>query len=213
MKKFKPLGYYNYTVILTYLGMLSSLYAIALSFDRKFYEALFFLLFAAMCDTLDGAVASTMVRTEREKCFGIQIDSLCDLISFGVMPAMYVYILSEKNLVVGLICAVFVLAGLIRLAYYNVLEEERQRSAQKGTKYYTGLPITTIAPLLPITSLIETTLPIKHATICAGALIVCSIGFVSPFRIKNPNLICKMLFVLIGVAEVYLIFTMGRAIS
>ena len=101
------------------------------------------------------------------KKFGIQIDSLSDLIAFGILPAcigiamlrytMYIpdlsgftkYILTHYNLqtqiVLSLIAVLYVLAAMIRLAYFNVMEEEDQNRDETGAKIYTGLPVTSAA--------------------------------------------------------------------
>ena len=85
------LGFYNYTVILTYLGMLTGFYGITCLITGNRKGALVCLMIAGVCDMFDGKIASTMTRTKKEKRFGIQIDSLSDLICFGVLPALIVY--------------------------------------------------------------------------------------------------------------------------
>ena len=122
----KLLGYYNYTVILTYIGMLLSVVGIFFVFDGRFLIACLFLMLSGLCDMFDGAIASTRPRTESEKCFGIQIDSMCDLISFGVFPGLFVYCLLDRSLIGAVVCALFVLCALIRLSFFNVLEQARQ---------------------------------------------------------------------------------------
>ena len=84
------IGFYDYTVILTYLSILSGTTGIILCLNGigHPYLGMFFLLFSGLCDTFDGKVARMKQnRTEEMKLFGIQIDSLADLISFGVLPA------------------------------------------------------------------------------------------------------------------------------
>ena len=102
MKK-KLLGYYDYTVVLTYCGMLFAFCGILMSIGEHYLDAIICLLLAGVCDMFDGAVAATKERDERAKRFGIQIDSLSDLISFGVLPALFVYMLSGKDVVTGVI--------------------------------------------------------------------------------------------------------------
>ena len=85
------LGIYNYTVILTYLGMLSGFAGILFAFEGQLWAALGCLMFSGVCDMFDGKVASTKKeRTRSEKRFGIQIDSLSDLVCFGVLPSVIV---------------------------------------------------------------------------------------------------------------------------
>ena len=84
------IGFYDYTVILTYFSLLSATSGIvvALSGGGHPYYGCLFLLFCGLCDAFDGKVARTKKgRTKMEKDFGIQIDSLSDLVAFGVLPA------------------------------------------------------------------------------------------------------------------------------
>ena len=70
------IGFYNYTVILTYVGMLSGFMGIVSAWSGNLKMALLCLIFAGVCDMFDGKIASTMKRTKQEKRFGVQIDSL-----------------------------------------------------------------------------------------------------------------------------------------
>ena len=74
------IGYYSYTVILTYLSLVFAMAGIHLSFNGMYQWAFICLIMCGICDTFDGMVArSKKNRTEEEKRFGIQIDSLCHL--------------------------------------------------------------------------------------------------------------------------------------
>lgn len=200
MKK-KLLGYYDYTVILTYCGMLFSFCGILRVISQDYWNAVFCLMFAGICDMFDGAVASTKDRSEREKRFGIQIDSLSDLISFGVFPAVFVYMLSGKSAVVGLLAALFVLCALIRLAYFNVLEEDRQKDETEGRKSYLGVPVTTIAVFLPALWLLYD-YRLCRTILCFPLLLaVMGIAYLLPVEIKKPGLLGKAGIVLLGILE------------
>ena len=86
------IGYYNYTVILTYMSLLSALFGTHLAFQGNTVGALTCLLLCGAFDSFDGMVARTKKgRTEEEKKFGIQIDSLADMFSFGIFPAIIGY--------------------------------------------------------------------------------------------------------------------------
>ncbi|BFL48500.1 hypothetical protein C3B58_00300 [Lactonifactor longoviformis] len=80
-------GYYNYTVILTYLGMLFGFTGIVYVTEGQYSLAFICLMIAGVCDMFDGAVAATRQRDINEKWYGIQIDSLSDLVCFGILPA------------------------------------------------------------------------------------------------------------------------------
>lgn len=203
MKK-KVLGYWDYTVVLTYAGMLFAYLGITNVMGEQYKQALLCLMMAGVCDMFDGAVAATKKRNVSEKKFGIQIDSLSDLISFGMLPSVFVYVISGKTRMTGVICSVFTLCALIRLAYFNVLEEERQQETDEKRKSYLGVPVTTIAVLLPIVYMIYGQLVRKH--LCFQVLLVfVGIGYLLPVEIKKPGKIGKVCIVILGIAEVLLL--------
>ena len=88
----------------------------------------------------DGMVARTKKnRTEMEKKNGIQLDSLADVVCFGAFPAVIGYCLGMEykyNLLFCITGALYVLCAIIRLAYFNVTEEERQKSTDGKRKFY-----------------------------------------------------------------------------
>ena len=96
----KMIGYYNYTVILTYLGMISACVAIFLAIGGNPWLSLWFMMIAGLCDMFDGKVAKTKKnRTPQECRFGIQIDSLSDMVCFGLLPPMIAFSHPNENLI------------------------------------------------------------------------------------------------------------------
>lgn len=201
----KLLGYYNYTVVLTYIGMLFGFTGIALVFEGNFHSALLCLMFAGVCDLFDGAVASTRERTRAEKNFGIQIDSLSDLICFCVLPALIVFGISGKDNCAFMAGALFVLCGLIRLSYFNVDEMERQLAEGGSRKFYYGMPVTLSALFLPIALQICAMLHINPKYVGIVMLVSMALAFLLPFKLKKPQMIGKICMVLCGVAELALL--------
>ena len=201
MMKKKLLGYYDYTVILTYCGMMFSLFGLLRVISQDYWNAALCLMLAGVCDMFDGAVASTKDRNASEKRFGIQIDSLSDLISFGVLPAIFVYMISGKKAFVGLTASMFVLCALIRLAYFNVLEEERQRQTSESRKSYLGVPVTTIAVFLPAVYLLYDYRFCKSILCFPILLIFMGIGYLLPVEIKKPGVIGKAGIIIFGIFE------------
>lgn len=113
--------------------------------------ALVCLLFSGFCDLFDGIVARTKKnRSAEQKNFGIQLDSLCDVIAFGVLPAMIFYSCGADTEIGVAILILYVLCGLIRLAFFNVLETKRQESEEGSVKSFRGMPITFSSFLTPI---------------------------------------------------------------
>jgi CDP-diacylglycerol---serine O-phosphatidyltransferase len=115
--------------------------------DDDFARAAILIVFAMFFDMLDGRVAR-MTRTQ--SAFGLQIDSIADVVSFGVAPALLVYewTLSRFGLL-GLAASFFFTAcGAVRLARFNVLSMGEGGKPQKPPKYIVGLPIPGAAALL-----------------------------------------------------------------
>src|SRR5579885_1519662 len=115
--------------------------------DDDFYRASLLLVFALFFDMLDGRVARL---TKTQSAFGLQIDSLADVVSFGVAPALLVYQWSLHQAgTFGLVCAfLFVGAGAVRLARFNVLSMGEGGAPTKTGKYVIGLVIPGAAGIL-----------------------------------------------------------------
>ena len=138
----KLIGVYDYTVILTYIGLTSSIFGITQAIHGDYKMAIGCLAFSGICDAFDGRIARTKKdRTEDEKNFGIQLDSLCDVICFGVFPALICYLLGVRGTVGLAIVFFYCLAAVIRLAYFNVLE---------GNRKVRAVPIKNIADCLSL---------------------------------------------------------------
>lgn len=114
---------------------------------EDFYKAALLIVFAMFFDVIDGRVARL---TKTESAFGVQIDSLADVVSFGVAPAILVYRWSLQQLgTPGLIVSFAYLAcGAIRLARFNVLAMAPSGAPKKPGKYIVGLPIPGAAGVL-----------------------------------------------------------------
>jgi CDP-diacylglycerol--serine O-phosphatidyltransferase len=115
--------------------------------DVDYWHAALLLIFAQLFDTLDGRVARA---TKTQSAFGLQIDSLADIVSFGVAPALLVYKWSLYQLgALGLVASfVFAACGAVRLARFNVLSMREKGAPTKPGKYIIGLPIPGAAGIL-----------------------------------------------------------------
>ena len=154
MKKF--IGFYDYTVVLTYMSIVSAVFGMTLASKGHFFGAILCLLFSGLCDGFDGTVARTKKnRTEDEKAFGIQLDSLCDVISFGFFPAFMCYHMGVDTIVGIVIMFLYCLCAVARLAFFNVLEGKRQQTETGAAKTYRGLPVTSISLVFPVVYLLR----------------------------------------------------------
>lgn len=133
------IGFYDYTVVLTYISFTSSIIGIFCAVTGHPKWAVFCLALSGLCDMFDGKIARTKKnRTEDEKQFGIQIDSLCDVVCFGVFPIVLCYELGMRRIYSMAILVLYGLAGVIRLGYFNVMETKRQQGDQRKSKILSG---------------------------------------------------------------------------
>lgn len=191
------LGIWDYTVILTYISFASAGAGIFCAISMRLQWAIFFLACSGLCDMFDGKVARTKKdRTEDEKKFGIQIDSLCDLVCFGILPMVICYKSGMKHLYSMAILILYGLAGLVRLAHFNVMEEKRQEETDENRKYYQGLPITSMAMVLPLFFAFSPLLPSHQVFIAVLHILVAAVGALFVIDFKMRKLSAKELFTL-----------------
>ncbi|MBS6222972.1 CDP-alcohol phosphatidyltransferase family protein [Enterocloster bolteae] len=199
------LGYYNYTVVLTYMGMLTAFTGILIACDGNINGALVCLMLSGVCDLFDGPIARTRKRAAEEKRFGIQIDSLSDLIGFGVLPGIILYRIAEKSLVGILISAIYVLCALIRLAYFNVMEEKRQDATEDARTCYQGLPVTVSAILIPAVCYIQNIIGIQNGEGTMITMSMMAAAFLIPIKVEKPNFLGKIIISVLGVCGLILL--------
>ena len=221
------IGFYDYTVLLTYFSLLSASVGIMVSLSGPTgggypYLGMFFLLFCGLCDAFDGKVASTKKkRSILEKNFGIQIDSLSDLVAFGVLPACIgeallrtspffqsvLHIDGSLWFSIGLrillhaILVLYVLAALIRLAYFNVTEEMRQKKEKGRRKMYVGLPVTSASLIFPAVLLLQYITSIDVTLLYFVVMMFTSVAFLLKFSLKKPGLKGILFMVFLGCIE------------
>ncbi len=219
------IGVYDYTVVLTYMSLLSGALGIIVSLygPGHPFMGVFFLMFSGLCDAFDGKVARLKKnRTEFQKKFGVQIDSLADLVAFGVLPAcignsmLWRYphisdriphmIKGDRKegvflIVLYTIMVLYILAALIRLAYYNVTEEERQKTEDSARKYFTGLPVTSASLIFPMVLLVQF-LTVSDITPWYFAIMaLVAMLFVSKIPFRKPDMKGLLILVAAGAVE------------
>jgi len=184
------IGFYDYTVILTYLSVVSAVVGMVCAHKGAFGAAMLCLFLSGFCDAFDGTVARTKKnRTEDEKAFGIQLDSLCDVVSFGAAPAFACYCMGMNTLVGMVILCSYCICAVIRLAFFNVLEAKRQQTEGGSNKVYRGLPVTSSSIVFPLFYLLHSLLPGNVFVIALH--ILCALVaflFILDFQVKKPDI-------------------------
>jgi CDP-diacylglycerol--serine O-phosphatidyltransferase len=152
MKKRRPQikmrkGVYILPNLFTTGNLFCGFWAIISVFQEKFFYAAIAILLAAVFDILDGKVARLSGAMSK---FGVQYDSLADLVSFGIAPALlaFSWALRPYGKFGWLAAFVFVACGALRLARFNV------QSSSGETKYFKGLPIPAAATMISLTILL-----------------------------------------------------------
>lgn len=205
------IGFYSYTVILTYVGFVCGSVGLYLAAQGSTNAAIIMLMLAGFCDMFDGKVAKTKKnRTPQECRFGIQIDSLSDMICFGLLPPMIAFSAGmHKPIQIAVFCC-FSLAALIRLAYFNVTEEERQQVTTERRKVYEGLPVTSVALIIPL--LFAFRKDLGDAFQMVGTVVYGLIAwlFVTRFTLKKPGMRAMLWFVIAGLLELILLIFKHR---
>lgn len=202
------IGFYDYTVILTYLGLMSGVYGMTQALEGHYRIAIACLAFCGLCDAFDGPVARTKKnRSDDQQSFGLQLDSLCDVICFGVFPALIAYMLGVRGFIGGIAIGYFVLCAVIRLAFFNVYESNRQHSENPGEKIFRGLPVTSVSVILPLFFLLETLMSEKlFSALLVLLLLLIGTLFILDFQLKKPK--PKQMLIMIGVTAAAVIVIM-----
>ena len=128
--------------LLTTCNLFWGFYAIIKALQGDFQMATYAIFLAAVFDVLDGSVAKL---TKTHSSFGIQLDSLCDLVSFGVAPSLLIfqYSLQRLDRIGWIACFIYLACGTLRLARFNVSSYHGKASSD-----FTGLPIPMAALIL-----------------------------------------------------------------
>ena len=130
----------------TLMNLLSGFFSVVMSSDGRFATAAWLIVLAAFFDLLDGMMARL---ANAQSTFGLELDSLSDVVSFGLAPSflLYQFGLGEVALLGPVLAALPVLCGAVRLARYNVLDATATAGEDKKD-YFSGLPIPAQAGLI-----------------------------------------------------------------
>ncbi len=128
------LGFWNKSVYITYLGAFIAVFGLLFAISKVNLDYAFAgMIIAAVCDMFDGKVARHIKgRKEIEKDFGVQIDSLADVICFITVPALTLYLFGVREIYQIVFLSLYVVCGIIRLAYFNVAMSDKN----KAIEYY-----------------------------------------------------------------------------
>ena len=200
------IGKFNKAFAVTSMGVISAVIGMFFALEGKLSQAILCLVISGICDMFDGKIARKHNKTEEDSKYGIQIDSLADIFAFGVFPVVILMTLGLTEWYYFIIYCLFIIAGITRLAHFNILAE------QKGpVKVYTGLPITSSALAYPFFWLIYAVfnLEISFLEIVYPVLMsIMAVMYILNVKIiKKPGKIINIIFTLAAIAlAVWMIF-------
>jgi len=139
--------------LITLSGLSFGLSSIRFAIEGNYSLAVICILFAGVCDALDGMLARYL---DSESDLGFQLDSLSDFLSFGVAPGILIYMAifyyEESN--IGVFATlIFIIFSCLRLALFNVLHENSKNTEIERIDFFIGIPTPAgaILILLPLT--------------------------------------------------------------
>lgn len=131
---------------ITVLALCAGMFGVRFGYLGQWEAAVTSILVAGVFDGLDGSVARLLKGTSK---FGAELDSLSDVISFGVSPAliMYMWVLSDVKGLGWLMSLMFAICMALRLARFNTVMKDDELGAEVKAGYYTGIPAPASAAL------------------------------------------------------------------
>ena len=118
--------------IITFIGIIFSILGVCFCYSDMINYAVIMMILGGICDAFDGPIARII--NKDNNIYGVQLDSLADIICSGILPINICLTLGYKSWINIIVYSLFIICGIIRLAYYNVNSSEKE--------YFEGVPIT-----------------------------------------------------------------------
>ena len=191
------IGVYTIPTLVTYLGLICSFSSCILAMNKRFDIAVILFILAGLFDLFDGVVARKLNKTEKEEQFGIQIDTVIDVFSFGVTPIIIAINMGLNTVLDYAILGIYLATATMRLAYFNYLM--LQKNDDEPIKYYTGLPVTYSALILNITYLFMNILNSNFIIVLRLVYVFIALLYILKVKIAKPKGIWYVIFSLLAV--------------
>ena len=181
--------------LITLSGLSFGLSSMRFAIEGEFSLAIICILFAAVCDALDGMLARHL---DSESDLGFQLDSLSDFLSFGIAPGLLMYMaIFNQNSMGAFAALVFIIFSCLRLALFNVLHERSKSNEAQRMDFFTGIPTPAgaILIMLPLTHVyMGYDWAYENLNFVAGYVILISgllVSKIPTFSIKGRDLVIK----------------------
>lgn len=190
------IGKWNKSVILTYIGLTLSIVGIILvlfGIDLKY--VMICLIIAGICDLFDGTVARRCKRTKEEKEFGIELDSLVDVMSFIALPLVLLASVNASLFFIP-IAIIYAIFGVARLAYFNI----KIADSEKAIDSYIGLPVTYAALIFPLVFLLSYFVRNNLFIVIYNMItLLVSVLFILKIKVPKPRLVFSIILLLTAI--------------
>jgi CDP-diacylglycerol--serine O-phosphatidyltransferase len=181
--------------LITLSGLSFGLSSMRFAIEGEFNLAITCILFAAVCDALDGMLARHL---DSESDLGFQLDSLSDFLSFGIAPGLLMYMaIFDQNSIGAFAALVFIVFSCLRLALFNVLHEKSKTNEVQRLDFFTGIPTPAgaILIMLPLTHVyVGYEWAYENLNFVAGYIILISgllVSKIPTFSIKGRDFFIK----------------------
>lgn len=208
MKK-SIIGIYRNCDFVTMLSSVFGIIGIICAFNANINLAIFSLVMSGICDSFDGVLARKRNNTKKEMIYGCEMDSLSDIVCFGVLPIVISINDGINEWWANVVYIIYVLTGIIRLAYYNTLYHIDENS--KG--YFIGLPITSVAILYPVFWLIFRMNELANSSVVIILMFLSlAISYITRVKIKKIDTKWRLVLATLGVLFIVVVIVIKHLI-
>jgi CDP-diacylglycerol---serine O-phosphatidyltransferase len=193
----------NLPVAVTLLGLVFSLSACIYALTGNIGLSMICFMISGLCDLFDGYLARKLNRTELQNQFGLHIDTVVDMASFGVTPVIIAICIGlSPDLLGNGIFIFYAVCAALRLSYFNVLGTTQDHPKS----YYVGLPVTFIALLFPLFYVVSMQwIGFIHIVHIQAFFLVVALLFISRIPVPKPKGAFYIIFpALFGTVTTYL---------
>ena len=174
------IGRWNKSVILTYIGIIFAILGMKFAFEKNISYSIACLIVSGICDLFDGKIARAIKRTKEEELFGIELDSMADVVNFIALPISIFISYNSNDYIYFSICIFFAICGVARLSHFNSSAKKQRQD------YFQGIPVTYTALIIPIVYLLKVFLDTDIFNIIF-AITPIIIGILNILNIKIPK--------------------------
>ncbi|MBQ3132874.1 MAG: hypothetical protein IJC17_01190 [Clostridia bacterium] len=202
----KLLGFYNYSIVATLVGLAVSMLGICFSVFWPLPQvSVYCLLIAGAIHLMDGKIAKTKMLTPEEAGFGRTLDLISDFSAFVLLPLAIGFASGMETAWFLPFLLIYLLAGLIRLCYLFVTDAERKETGGRHRQVHIGLPVGSVSLILPLFYLLRGAMPLVFPWLLGLLMLALSFGFLWRFKMNKVGIKGMMVYLLIGIVEMVLL--------